>query len=188
MGDMHARRELDTLIDEFAERTKAMDGSIVRERQPWNHDVSADSIRHFAFGIGDDNPLWLAPGHARQGRFGRLAAPPSYLCSVLYPILHGAPMQCPLSSLIGALEYRYLQPVLEGDRIDAVAVQKSSYEKGGRSGRRLIFVISEVTYTNQRAEIVGLATGTMIRATQVGAWGRWPRRSSPLPSRTRFSS
>src|SRR5690606_31448621 len=24
----------------------------------WNHEASRDSIRHYAWGIGDDNPLW----------------------------------------------------------------------------------------------------------------------------------
>jgi acyl dehydratase len=168
MGDRHAFQGADTLINEFVERTKAMDGKVVRERSPWNREVNADSIRHFAFGIGDDNPLWLDREYAERSRCKRLMAPPAYLCSVLYPILHGAPMQAPLSSLIGGLEYRFLQPVLEGDCIDALAVQKNTYEKSSRSGRRLIFVISQVTYTNQRGETVGVATGTMIRATQLG--------------------
>jgi len=168
MGDRHALQEADNLIDEFFERTRALDGKVVRERTPWNRDVTEDSIRHFAFGIGEDNPLWVDPEYARRARHKRLAAPPAYLCSVLYPILHGAPVEAPLSSLIGGLEYRYSIPVLEGDRIDAVATQKTTYEKRSSSGRRLIFVISDVTYTNQRNEVVGTATGTMIRATQVG--------------------
>jgi acyl dehydratase len=168
MGDRPALREADKLIDEFIERTRALDGKVVHERSCWNRDVTQDSIRHFAYGIGDDNPMWLDAAYAERSRYKCLAAPPAYLCSVLYPILHGAPMEVPLCSLIGGLEYRYLQPVLEGDRIDAVAIQKETHEKRSSSGRRLIFVISEVTYTNQRGETVGTATGTMIRATQVG--------------------
>ena len=31
-------------------------------------------------------------------------APPAYLVSVLYPILHGAPMKVPLAALIGGVE------------------------------------------------------------------------------------
>jgi acyl dehydratase len=168
MGGRPALELADKLIDEFIERTKALDGRVVHERSSWNREVTQDSIRHFAFGIGDDNPMWLDRGYAADAGHKRLPAPPAYLCSVLYPILHGAPMVAPLSSLIGGLEYQYFAPVLEGDRIDAVAIQKNTYEKKSSSGRRLIFVISEVTYTNQREETVGTATGTMIRATQVG--------------------
>src|SRR5690606_27553050 len=40
--------------------------------------------------------------------------------------------------------------------------------KRSGQGRRLNFVISEVTYRNQDDEVVGRATGTMIMASQVG--------------------
>jgi len=168
MGDRHTLQEADILIDEFIARTKALDGKVVHERSLWNRDVTEDSIRHFAFGIGDDNPMWLDRDYAQRGGCKQLSAPPAYLCSVLYPMLHGAPMEVPLSSLIGGLEYRYSVPVLVGDRMDAVAIQKATYEKKSSSGRRLIFVISEVTYTNQHGQVVGTASGTMIRATQMG--------------------
>jgi len=158
-------QEVEAEITLFVEKTKALDGKEVRERTQWNWDVTADAIRHFAFGIGDENPLWIDPEHAKKSRYGRLMAPPAYLCSVMYPILHGAPMLAPLSSLIGGVEYTFNQPVREGDRLLAMPKQKETYEKRSSSGRRLIFVISEITYTNQRNEVVGTATGTMIRAT-----------------------
>ncbi|MBI4081719.1 MAG: MaoC family dehydratase N-terminal domain-containing protein [Candidatus Lambdaproteobacteria bacterium] len=168
MSSPIAAADVEARINEFIEKTKALDGKEVRERTQWNFDASADAIRHFAFGIGDDNPLWIDPDYAKKTRYGRLVAPPGFLCSVMYPILHGAPMLAPLSSLIGGVEYRFGVPVLEGDRLLAVPRQKETYEKKSGSGRRLIFVISEITYTNQRNEVVGTATGTMIRATQVG--------------------
>jgi acyl dehydratase len=161
-------RVIDQQIDEFVQRSRELTGKEVTERTPWNTEVTADAIRHYAFGTSDGNPLWLDPGYAARGPYGRLAAPPGFLTSVLYPILHGAPMTAPLSSLIGGLEYRWHGPVLEGDRLRAVSRQVDLYEKKSGSGRRLIFVISEVEYTNRRDEVVGKATGTMIRATQVG--------------------
>lgn len=172
-GDRHGGEEttmrdaINEQIDEFVRRSRELIGKEVIERTPWHTDVTADAIRHFAYGTSDDNPLWLDPAYAAQSRYGRLVAPPAFLTSVLYPILHGAPMLVPLSSLIGGLEYRWHLPILEGDRLRAVSKQADLYEKTSRSGRRLIFVISEVTYWNQRHEVVGTAVGTMIRATQV---------------------
>jgi len=155
-------------IDEFVRRSRELTGQEVHERTPWNTDVTADAIRHYAFGTADDNPLWLDPAYAAKGPYGRLAAPPAFLTSVLYPILHGAPMQAPLSSLIGGVEYRWNAPILEGDRLRPVCRQTDCYEKKSGSGRRLVFIISGVDYLNQRDEVVGSAVGTMIRATQVG--------------------
>jgi len=160
--------EVNARIDEFVEKSGKMTGQEVREREPWNTEASADAVRHFAYGTDDGNPLWLDPDYAAKSRYGKLLAPPAFLVSVLYPILHGAPMDAPLSSLIGGLEFEWFLPVLVGDRLDAKSIQKEMYEKKSKSGRRLIFVISECTYRNQSDAVVAKATGTMIRTTQVG--------------------
>lgn len=160
--------DMDARIDEFIVRTRELNGKEVRERDPWNTEASADAIRHFAYGTDDGNPLWLDPAYAAKARYGKIQAPPAFLVSVLYPILHGAPMEAPLSSLIGGIEFEWFLPVFAGDRLHAKSVQKDMYEKKSTSGRRLIFVISECTYWNQNAEVAAKATGTMIRATQVG--------------------
>jgi acyl dehydratase len=66
------------------------------------------------------------------------------------------------------VEYEWFLPILVGDRLRAASKQVDSYEKKSKTGRRLIFVIAECTYWNQRDEVVAKAIGTMIRATQVG--------------------
>ncbi|MCZ6562515.1 MAG: MaoC family dehydratase N-terminal domain-containing protein, partial [Deltaproteobacteria bacterium] len=114
-----ASTEVDTRIDEFIARTREMTGTEVKEREPWNTEASADAIRHFVYGIDDGNPLCLDPEYAANSRYGKLAAPPSFLVSVLYPILHGAPMDVPLSSLIGGVEFEWFLPILVGDRLRA---------------------------------------------------------------------
>jgi acyl dehydratase len=163
-----AAETVEAQIDTFLERSRALTGTEVRERDCWNTIASRDAIRHYAFGTSDGNPLWLDPEYAAKTNHGKLVAPPGFLTSVLYPILHGAPMSVPLSSLIGGVEYRWFAPVVEGDNLRAVTKQTDLYEKKSGSGRRLIFVISEAVYRNQRDQVVGKATGTMIRATQVG--------------------
>ena len=168
MSIVMSHDSVEAQIEDFIARSRALTGHEVRERTPWNTSVTADAIRHFAYGISDDNPLWLDPSYAAKSRYGRVVAPPAFLTSVLYPILHGAPMAAPLSSLIGGVEYRWFRPVLEGDTLRATSKQSDLYEKKSRGNRRLIFIISDVTYFNQRDEEVAKATGTMIRATQVG--------------------
>lgn len=161
-------KEIEAEIDAWVERTKRLTGQVCRERQIWNAEVTADAVRHFVYGTDDDNPLWSDPGHAAKAKPGRLQAPPAYLVSVLYPMLHGAPMKAPLASLIGGVEYEWFERVFVGDRLTGEARQKDFYEKRSKEGRRLNFVISEVVYRNQDDVAVGKATGTMIMATQVG--------------------
>jgi acyl dehydratase len=93
--------EIDARIDEWVARTRELTGKEVRERESWNTEVSADAIRHFAYGTDDDNPLWRDADYAATTRHGTILAPPAFLVPVLYPILHGAPMQAPLAALIG---------------------------------------------------------------------------------------
>ena len=46
--------------------------------EPWCYEATRDNIRHWAHGIGDDNPLWCEPDYAAKAN-GRAAAPPSFI-------------------------------------------------------------------------------------------------------------
>jgi len=144
-------------------------GKEVRERGPWNNEASLDAIRHFANGIDDDNPLWLDPDYTAGTVHKKIQAPPAFLVSVLYPILHGAPVVAPLSSLIGGVSFEWFQPIYAGDTLRAHSVVKEMFEKTNKAGRRLIFIIGEFTYENGQGETVATATGTMIRTLQEGS-------------------
>lgn len=52
---------------------------IVDTVEPWCYEASRDNIRHYANGIGDDNPLWCDPDYAAAGPYGELVAPPSFV-------------------------------------------------------------------------------------------------------------
>jgi amino acid adenylation domain-containing protein len=161
-----ASDDLGRRIDEFVARSAELNGQEVRERPAWNTQVTADAIRHFAWGTSDDNPLWLDPVHAAATRYGRRLAPPAFLISVLYPFLHGAPLDVPLASLIEELELEWLRPVLEGDALRASSRQTDVFEGRDRRDRRLVYVVSETRYWNQRDELVGRAVGTLVRVAQ----------------------
>ena len=49
--------------------------------EPWCCEATRDNIRHYAHGIGDDNPLWCDPDYASTTRYGGLIALPSFLFS-----------------------------------------------------------------------------------------------------------
>lgn len=92
--------EINRQIDEWVAATGELTGKEVPERETWNYDVTPDTIKHFCYGTDDDNPLFIDPAYAAKTRYGKLIAPPGYLVSVMYPILHGKPMKAPLASLI----------------------------------------------------------------------------------------
>ncbi len=47
--------------------------------EPWCHEATRDNIRHYAHGIGDDNPLWCDPAYAAGTAHKGIIAPPSFL-------------------------------------------------------------------------------------------------------------
>ena len=49
---------------------------------PHNFEVSWDGARQFAFGYGDENPLYCDPDYAAKTRWGNLIAPPTFLYTV----------------------------------------------------------------------------------------------------------
>ena len=58
----------------------------------WNEEASRDGIRHYAYGFGDDNPLYCDPEHAAGSRWGGVIAPPGFLEGAgLTPRLPDAP-------------------------------------------------------------------------------------------------
>ncbi|MCP5042569.1 MAG: MaoC family dehydratase, partial [bacterium] len=47
--------------------------------EPWCHEATRDAIRHYAHGIGDDNPLWCDPEYAAATPHGGIVALPSFV-------------------------------------------------------------------------------------------------------------
>lgn len=80
--------EWNKLVDEHvAELNKRKDAIIIpppthmliesEYQQSQNHQfVTEDLIRHFAYAVGDPNPLWRDPAYARSTRWGGIIAPP----------------------------------------------------------------------------------------------------------------
>ena len=92
----------------------------------WNEEATRDGIRHYAYGFGDDNPLYCDPEHAAGSRWGGIIAPPGFLEGAgLTPRLPDAPQLRGRGR--GALSgvhmfwagdhIRYFNNVHEGDRI-----------------------------------------------------------------------
>jgi hypothetical protein len=52
---------------------------IEKTHTPWVTELNIDAIRHWAWGIGDDNPLWVDPEYAATTPHGCVLAPPSSL-------------------------------------------------------------------------------------------------------------
>ena len=159
---LNMNQVIDSQIDVFVKKSKTLNGKIIQERESWNTEITKQAIRHFAYGISDDNPLWLDSNYASKTKYGKLIAPPTFLISVLYPFLHGYPMEVPMSSLIGSLEFEWFEPIVLDDKLTPCAKQTGVQETRDRQNRRLVSILAETTYTNQNQQLVGKANSNLV--------------------------
>jgi acyl dehydratase len=74
------RGRFPTLGDAALEALRSRIGQPIEDTlEPWCTEATRDNIRHYAHGIGDDNPLWCDPAYARAACLGDLVAPPSFV-------------------------------------------------------------------------------------------------------------
>ncbi len=77
-----AERNFPKITDETLDDLRRRMGKKIEDTlEPWCHEATRDNIRHYAHGIGDDNPLWCDPDAAARSSLGGLVALPSFLFS-----------------------------------------------------------------------------------------------------------
>ena len=98
------------------EEARGWIGRPVRIEQ-YNHEAGYDAIRHYAFGIGDDNPLWCDEDYAARGPHGGMVAPPTFIFSVFVAALSmGFPG---LQPFYGGCAIDFVRPIRRGERVVA---------------------------------------------------------------------
>jgi acyl dehydratase len=134
------------------------------ESEPEVWEVEKGHIRRHAEAIGDPNPLWQDEGSARKTRYGGIIAPPLHLIDTgLVKLVDRLVDMAPEKANInGGTELDFYRPMKVGDTITTVAKLADVKEKAGKSGG-MIFLTVEVSYTNQRGELVTRCRNTFIR-------------------------
>jgi acyl dehydratase len=143
--------------------------------EPHNYEVTWDGTRHFAYGYGDDNPLWCDPEYGKMTRWGGLIAPPNFFYTMGEPIdpkntpeekalLKGDPL-AGLGSYQAVMEFEWWRPLMVGDRLreQRVLLGAIPKEKSAFSGRTVHEVVGLIS-RNQNDELHAIRRGTWIRA------------------------
>ena len=147
----------DLVLDEF----KKLVG---QQMEPEVWEAGREHIKWFAQAIGDPNPLWQDKAYAAKSRYKNIIAPPLFLIdSGLVKLVGRLVDLAPhLANINGGTEIEYFRPIEAGDTITTVAKLADAQLKTGKTGS-LIFLVFEVTYTNQRGELVAILRNTFVR-------------------------
>lgn len=140
-----------------------MKKAIGTQSEPSTIEIEKGMIKKFAEAIEDPNPLWQDEQHAKKARHGGIVAPPGLLMAVMM-VGQGSPMpfKPPMPRILdGGGEWEYFKPIRPGDVLTVVGKLYDIREREGRMGK-MLFIVSETTWTNQNNELVARSLGTLI--------------------------
>lgn len=155
-----------SLPEDALEQVRALIGMDVRLEQ-WNHEATRDTIRHYAWGIGDDNPLYCDPDYAARTRWGGIIAPPTFVFGICDGLV--AP-GLPDIQWFGAGRELFLdRPIRRGEEISVRGRYTGAREAGGGHVERMILQTSEVDYLDAAGARVAMVRTHAFRIARQGA-------------------
>ena len=99
----------------------------------FNEYATSDTIRHFALGRGDDNPLYCDATYAARGPYGAVVAPATFVMSCGFPRSRGLPG---VHGLFTGIDLECHRPIREGTRVVATTALQALDERNGRFAGR----------------------------------------------------
>ena len=131
--------------------------------EPWNYEATRDAIRHYAHGIGDDNPLWCDPSYADKTKYGSIVALPSFLFSTNRFISGYCGGLSGVHAMWAGADWTWHKPVLRNDTITTEAHLKDLIEHQTRFAGRSFQQIYHVDFYNQHGDHVAGADSWVFR-------------------------
>jgi acyl dehydratase len=122
-----------------------------------------DSIRHYAWGIGDRNPLFLDEEYAARSPCGTVIAPPTILFAfdrVASGYVGGLPG---VHAMYAGTHFRFRRPVKRGDRVRGESVLKDLIERPSRFSGRAIQQIYTTRFVDGNRQEVATADSWCFR-------------------------
>jgi acyl dehydratase len=146
-----------------AELRERIGAKIEKTLEPWCYEATRDNIRHYAYGIGDDNPLWCDPKYAANTRWGGMVALPSFLFATNRIVSGYVGGLSGVHAMWAGAEWTWHLPVRRNDEITTEAWLKDLIEHETHFAGRAIQQIYHVNFRNQKGELVAEADSWCFR-------------------------
>jgi hypothetical protein len=140
-------------LNEESVISEELEGLLNVEFGPEVYEIEKGMVRKFVEAIEDPNPAWQD------------VTPPTFPAALVpTELLHRLfNAKSPLTRLLnGSSELEYLQPIEVGDVISITAKLTRLRQIQGQEGPTL-FMFTEMTYTNQRGDVVVKGKNTYIK-------------------------
>ncbi|MBS0638363.1 MAG: MaoC family dehydratase N-terminal domain-containing protein [Acetobacteraceae bacterium] len=157
-------RSFPTITDEGLDALRNRIGvRIENTLEPWCHEATRDNIRHYAHGIGDDNPLWCDPAYAAKTRFGGIVALPSFLFTtsrIVSGYVGGLPG---VHAMWAGADWTWHKPVYRNQEISTEAWLKDLVEHQTKFAGRAVQQIYHVRFFDDEGDLVAEADSWCFR-------------------------
>jgi acyl dehydratase len=151
-------------LDEQAlEEALALKGVLLRRDDfGWNKYVTPDSARQFAWGIGDENPLYCEEEYGRKTRWGAGLAPSCFLFTVDTTVV--APRLPGVTWMYAGVEWEWYLPLTFWRRLRTEVRLVDASLHSGQHVRNFIIQTGECLFFDaQTGELVARALGSTFR-------------------------
>jgi acyl dehydratase len=151
----------------LAEARSLIGVELRRQDHRWNTEAAPDAVRHFCWGIGDDNPLFCDPEYGATTRWGAGLAPGCFLYTIDSTVV--APKLRGIQWLYGGVEWAWYLPVRHRDRFRTRVTLLDAVEKSGSKAKSFIIQTGESLFYNQDEKLVARALGSTARVPRARA-------------------
>ena len=131
--------------------------------EPWGYEATRDNIRHYAHGIGDDNPLWCDPDYAQKTRYGGIIAPPSFIfaCSrIISGYVGGLPG---VHAMFAGCDFAWKKPIRRNAVLTTEAYLKDLIEHDTQFAGRSIQQVYHVDFFDETGDQLASADSWCFR-------------------------
>jgi acyl dehydratase len=158
------------LWDGALEEARSLIGvELRRHDHSWNTEAHPDAVRHFCWGIGDDNKLFCDPEYGAGTRWKSGLAPGCFLYTIDSTIV--APKLRGIQRMYGGTSWEWYHPVRHRERLTTRVKLLDAVEKQGGRARSFIVQAGESLYCDEGGTLVARALGSTARTPRARAEG-----------------
>lgn len=161
-------REFPSISDDQLAALRGMIGQPVRSDRPYVTELTVDAVCHYAFGIGDRNPLWTKPAYSAAKGKPQPALPSVLLAMdrVFGGYVTGLPG---IHAMYAGTTFDFRRPLKIGDRLVGSPTLKDIIERPSRFAGRSWQQIYEVKFHDQNGELVCIGDSYCFRTERDSA-------------------
>jgi acyl dehydratase len=153
----------------LAELRKRLKQPIEESLEPWCNEATRDAIRHYAHGVGDDNPLWCDPEYAARSVHGEIVTPPSFVFAcdrIISGYVGGLPG---VHAMWAGADFTWHRWIRRGDQIRTQSWLEDLIEHDTRFAGRAIQQVYRTDFYDQDGRLLCEASSWCFRTERDAA-------------------